>query len=124
MEIEKTAILSGVVLILIGVVASLLTGQPTALIPAPFGFLIALSGFIALKKPGAKKHAMHVSAALALIGLLATLTGAISGIQFLFGLEIERPLAVAVQSAMFVVCSVYIYFAVRSFVEARNNRLK
>lgn len=124
MEIEKTAILAGIALIIIGVMASLLTGQPTAIIPAPFGLLIALSGFVALKKPSAKKHAMHVSAALALIGLLATLTGAIAGLQYVFGIEIERPLAAAVQSSMFVVCTIYIYFAARSFVEARSNRLK
>jgi uncharacterized membrane protein HdeD (DUF308 family) len=124
MEIEKTAVLCGVLLIITGVAASLLSGQPTAVIPAPFGLLLAISGIIALKKPDLKKHTMHFAAVLALIGLLLTITGVIAGIQYLFGVEIQRPLAAAVQSAMFLICAVFTYFAVRSFVQARSERLR
>lgn len=123
MQIEKIAITCGILLILTGVLASWLSGQPTALIPAPFGLLIGLSGIIALKKPNLKKHAMHVSAALALIGVLLTIPGAIGGIQYIFGVEIERPLAAAVQSAMFIICLILTYFSVRSFIQARSERL-
>lgn len=114
----------GMLLIITGVVASLITGQPTAIIPAPFGLLIALGGFVAIKKPEFKKHAMHVNALLALIGILATLMGMVAGLQYLFGLEIERPVAAAVQSAMFILCFIYMYFSVRSFVRARSEVLR
>ncbi|MGE3809713.1 MAG: hypothetical protein AB7K24_34030, partial [Gemmataceae bacterium] len=44
--------------------------SPTALIPAGFGVGFAILGAIGMKGDTARKHAMHVAAALGLIGCL------------------------------------------------------
>lgn len=118
---EKTTIYTGLLLIVIGLSASLITGQPTAAIPAPFGVLIGLFGFIAMKKENLKKHMIHAAVVLAFLGVLATVTGVVNGIRILAGAEVGRPLAALVQSLMFVVCAGYVTAAVRSFIAARKK---
>lgn len=118
---EKTTIYTGVLLIVVGLGASLITGQPTAAIPAPFGVLIALFGFTALKKENLKKHMIHAAVVLALLGVLATFTGVVNGLRIIAGAEVVRPLAALVQTLMFVVCAGYVTAAVRSFIAARKK---
>jgi len=118
---EKTTIYTGVLLIVIGLSASLITGQPTAAIPAPFGILISLFGFIALKKENLKKHMIHAAVILAFLGVLATFTGVVNGLRIIAGAEVARPLAALVQTLMFVVCAGYVTAAVRSFIAARKK---
>lgn len=95
---------------------------PTALIPAYFGLPITLAGLLAMLKPSWRKHAMHVVAMLALIGLLMpgfmvlrTLLAAVGGA------EIARPAALALQAIMAVACGVLLALCIRSFITARRE---
>jgi TRAP-type C4-dicarboxylate transport system permease large subunit len=72
-----TAIACGVLLIIIGIAGyanGLMTERAslTALIPAVFGALLAVFGYIAGAKEDLRKHMMHAAAAVALIGFLLT----------------------------------------------------
>ena len=120
----KTTILFGVMLILLGFFAYVLSGavSVTALIPAFFGAPIAALGLFAMK-PGARKHAMHAAAALGLLGFLGSVPGVIKLIQWATGTEPERPAAVITQAIMAVLCAAFVALCVRSFIDARRRRM-
>jgi hypothetical protein len=40
------------------------------------------------------------------------------------GAELERPAAVTVQAIMAVMCLVFLILAIKSFIDARKNRIK
>ena len=113
----------GLVLIGLGVGLWLGTGResPTALIPAFFGLAFVLCGLWARAEKW-RKHAMHVAAILALLGMGGTAKGLIGGVKHLTGTAAERPAAVLGQGAMFLLCLVYFILCVRSFVQARKAR--
>ncbi len=121
METPKIALITGALLILTGVLAWMITDQMTAIIPAPFGFLLSMTGYISVKKPSLTKHMMHAAAGLTLLGVLMTAPGLYNLIVMLFGGVVDRPLAAYVQSIMAVFCIVFLYFAVRSFINARKS---
>ncbi len=120
----KLAIVFGLILELLGVGAFVATGSThvTSLIPSFFGTVILLCGIIALVRPGLRKHVMHVAA---LFGLLGTLGGLGMGLPKL-GMLIEgtaaRPLAVAMQIVMGVVCLIFLALCVKSFIDARRAK--
>lgn len=123
----STAIACGVLLILIGIAgyAYGMTGgnaSLTALIPALFGIVLAVLGFAARAKENLRKHLMHAAAALGLLGFLATATSFLK-IPALFDGTAERPAAVVSQLVMSVVCLVFVILCVKSFVDARRNRI-
>ncbi len=119
----RITIAFGVILILMGLAGYFLTGMAsvTALIPAFFGAPLAILGWIAFK-PGARKHAMHVAAALALLGLGGTVPGVIKLIRAAGGAELARPPAVIVQSIMATLCLLFLVLCIRSFIAARRAR--
>jgi hypothetical protein len=112
----------GVVLIILGLAGYALTGAVslTALIPAAFGLVIALSGVMA-RDERKRKHAMHAAVAVALLGFLGSIRGVLQ-IGALFDGTAARPAAVVSQTIMAVLTLGYIVMAVRSFVQARANR--
>ncbi len=112
----------GVLLVLLGVGAYFGSGAAsvTALIPAFFGAPLAALGMIALR-PAARKHAMHVAAALALLGFLGAGRGLAKLPALISGGSVERPAAVAVQSAMALLCLLFVALCVKSFIEARRR---
>ena len=112
----------GVVLIILGLAGYFLTGavSVTALIPAFFGLVLAVAGFIA-RDPGKRKHAMHAAVVVALLGFLGSARGLLQ-IGALLNGTAARPAAVISQTIMAVLTLVYIVMAVRSFVQARANR--
>lgn len=118
---EKGTIAYGLFLIVLGVASYILTGgvSATALIPAYFGLLVVPMGLLAILKPQAKRHFMHVAAALSLLGVLGTVKGFINSFTLMNGGEVLRPQAVVVQAVMCVVSAVYLVFCVRSFINAR-----
>ena len=63
---------------------------------------------------------MHASVGFALLSLVGTVSGILGLFTVLTGGEVERPLAVYSQSAMFLMCLVYIAAAVKSFKAARK----
>ncbi len=118
----KIAIAFGLVLIALGVGSYWGTGRVsvTALIPAFFGLPLLIAGVLALHDR-MRKHAMHAAAVIALLGLAGTVSGLIKLPALLTGGALERPAAVAVQSAMALVCLAFVLLCVRSFVKARRS---
>lgn len=112
----RISMVVGVLLMLLGAAFFTLTGAKTALIPAPFGLLIALCGYLA-QRPGFRKHMMHAAIIIALLGAVG------SGMQLpkVLG-DADRSLAATEMSLMLGGCVVYIVLCVRSFIQARRSR--
>lgn len=114
-----TTRLVGIVLMIIGLGSYWLTGRTsiTALIPAFFGVVLALLAYVA-RNEAARRHAMHVAVALALVGALGSLSRAIPAAM---GGDIARP-AVIAQFATAIVLGYYVFLGVQSFRAARRAR--
>ncbi|MGO8971352.1 MAG: hypothetical protein ACLQDQ_17495 [Myxococcaceae bacterium] len=95
---------------------------PTALIPAVLGLLLGVCAAVA-RNPKARMHAMHAAVLSALLGLLGSLRGALQLPALLAHAPVVRPLAVVAQSATAVLCLAYLVVAIRSFIQARRERL-
>ena len=123
--VPSTTIALGVALIIVGLAGYFLTGgvSLTALIPAAFGVVIAVSGLIA-RDERKRKHAMHAAVVVALLGFLGSLRGLLQ-IGNVFDGTAPRPAAIVAQTIMAVLTLGYIAIAVRSFVRARivNRKL-
>ena len=118
----STAIISGVLLIVIGIlgyVFSIVDGNTsvTALIPAAFGLLLAVLGFIAKSNENLRKHLMHVAVVVGLLGFLIPTIRILSRIS-----DIKISLAVLSQAAMAIVCLFFVILCVQSFINARRSR--
>jgi len=120
-------LLIGLVLVLLGAYgyfsADAADRSVTALIPAFFGLPIATLGALAMAKDGLRKHAMHIGAAIALLGLIGA---GMQGLPKLGALvsdpeSLERPTAVLMQNLMALACLVLIAAAAFSFVSARKK---
>jgi hypothetical protein len=117
-----TAIISGALLILIGVIGyayGMSTGHAsvTALIPAFIGLVIGLLGVVSQMKEGVRKHLMHAAVVVALLGFILTAGRLISRLS-----EITFSAAVLSQAATAVVCLIFVILAIRSFAAARRER--
>jgi hypothetical protein len=116
------AIVFGIILDAMGFGSYVATGASTSVIPAGFGTIIFLSGLASVFAPKIRMHLMHVAA---LVGLVGTLGGLITGLPKLGSLiagTAERPLAAGMQIAMGVVCLVFLVLCVKSFIDARRAR--
>ena len=118
----STSIISGVLLILIGIagyVFSLIDGNTsvTALIPAAFGLLLVILGFVAKSNENLRKHLMHAAVLVGLLGFLIPTIRLVSQAS-----NIKVSLAVLSQAAMALVCLFFVILSVQSFVNARRNR--
>lgn len=111
--------LAGFLLAALGIAAYALTGfaSMTALIPAFFGVVFILLA-LAARSASARRHAMHIAVAVALLGLLATLGRVVPALG---AGEVGRP-AVITQLLMAVILAVYVALGVKSFVDARRTR--
>jgi protein-S-isoprenylcysteine O-methyltransferase Ste14 len=118
-----SAILIGILLILLGIVSYLMSAGEslTAFIPTAFGIVLAGLGLLA-RKEALRKHAMHAAAAVGLIALLGSASGFFKLFSLLAGEEVLRPGAVIAQSIMFVLSALFVGLAVNSFITARRNR--
>lgn len=87
----------------------------TALIPAAFGLIIALSGAVVAIAPSTRKHAMHAAATAALLGVV--LVGGRAAIKFPDG-----GLKLASFGVTLLLNVIFLILAIRSFVEARRAR--
>lgn len=116
----KNAIIFGVLLIVLGIASFVATGSmhKTALIPAYFGAAIALCGIIALNA-NLRMHAMHGAAMVAVLGFIGALVPIIIGVSH----GIPRPVALLCQAIMLVLCGGFVGLCVKSFRDARRNRI-
>ncbi len=114
----STTIVFGVLLTLLGLAGYFLTGTSslTALIPAIFGLLLLVLGFLA-RSEAVRKHALHAAAAVALVGCIGAL---IPLVRTPVGLR--PPIAVFSQAAMVVLTAVFVALCIRSFRDARRAR--
>ena len=124
----STTILFGTLLILLGIgsygyVMTTPNPSPTALIPAIFGIVLVLLGFVAKSKENLRKHLMHAAVVVALLGFLGTVSSFFK-IPSLFDGTAARPVAVVAQLITALICLVYIILSVRSFIDARKNRVE
>jgi hypothetical protein len=118
----STSLAFGVVLIVFGLASYFLTGMVsvTALIPAFFGFVLALLGLVA-RDENKRKHAMHGAVLVALLGFGGAVPGLLK-IGSYFDGTAARPAAVMAQSIMAVLMLIYLVMAIRSFAAARAAR--
>jgi len=94
----------------------------TALIPAFFGLPILALGLASAKWPGKRALFIHIALLLALLGLIGSARGVPSLPTLITSPdEVERPVAVIVQSAMALACLGYLALAARSFIAARRT---
>lgn len=111
----------GRILIIIGVlgyVIGVMDGKAsiTAMIPAAFGILFLIFGYLARMKEGLRKHLMHAAVVVALLGFLAVGGRLISKIgSFAFTPAYIAQLITAILFLAFIVLSV------RSFMKARSE---
>lgn len=118
----STSIISGILLILTGIVGyvfSLVDGNTsiTALIPAAFGLLLVLLGLIAKSKENLRMHLMHVAVLIGLAGFLIPAWRLFSRRS-----DLSVSLAVLSQAVMAIICLFFVILCVQSFVNARRNR--
>jgi Ca2+/Na+ antiporter len=123
---ERFAILIGVLLCGLGLLGYFVPtafgevgpegASPTALIPAGIGAAILICGLIVTMAPHTRKHAMHLAAAIALLG-------AIGGFMPLRrkGLDLSQASVVAAV-IMIALCVIFVILCIRSFVRARIAR--
>ncbi len=115
----------GVVLIVLGAVYYFTTGSthPTALIPAAFGFVVFVCGWLANTEDTSRRMLwMHIAVT---VGLIGCLFPAIRG-----GMTLARSVdltpvqhtAAQEEIVMAVICGIFTALCVRSFIVARVGR--
>lgn len=119
----STAIACGVLLILIGIIGyvyGLLTGGGswTALIPAAVGLILTILGYLAKSKENLRMHLMHAAVLIGLLGFLASL-----GDFFRTGFKFDVSAPLISKLAMALVCLIFVILCVKSFIDARRNRV-
>jgi hypothetical protein len=122
-SMPKMAILFGVAMVLVSLLPILASGElksPTALIPAGFGAVLLVCGIVGQAK-SLRKHAMHLAAAVSLLGGLA---GSGIGATRLMQLGSENPpnmVAVAAILCWALLSVVFVALSVRTFIQARRQ---
>ncbi len=121
----KLSITYGVIFILMGLISyfGISSESITALIPAFFGIPMLILGWLGLNEKYLK-HTMHAAAVLMLLGFMGTISGLIKFFKMLAGAETARPAAVTVQAIMALMCLVFLILAVKSFIDARKNKVE
>lgn len=124
MNVPSISKFTGAALIIVGLAGYYLTGAAslTALIPAYLGFLLGIFGYFASIRPHLKKHMMHGSAIVALLGIIGTLTAIPDFFTVISGGDVPNPAAVVSRTITAVICIVFMVIAVKSFIDARKNR--
>lgn len=89
----------------------------TALIPAVFGGLLILCAVGVIMKPDLRKHIMHLAAVIGVLGLVGGFVPLIRAGDF----DVAKP-AARNGLLMALICAIFVYFCVQSFIEARKAR--
>ncbi|MGI9035635.1 MAG: hypothetical protein ACR2GD_06310 [Pyrinomonadaceae bacterium] len=141
----SASIVSGVLLILLGIfgyVFSLIDNHAslTALIPAAFGLLLVIFGWLAKSKENLRKHLMHAAVLVALVGFVIPAARVLSNLISVLSMTSPAltssesagigatggkiiSLAILSQIIMALICLVFVILSVKSFVDARRNRV-
>lgn len=118
----NTAIWFGRLLLIVGTAGyayGMTTGNasPTAFIPAAFGVVLMLLGYLAMRSEGMRKHLMHAALVVALIGFIVPFGRLVSKLS-----DMTLSAAVVSQIAMALICLGFVLLGVRSFAAARADR--
>lgn len=115
--------ITGLVLILVGVIAYLTaeTASITALFPALVGVIIAALGLVA-QAPKFRRDAVHLAVIVGLFGIVAFFDNARHLPALLAGNDVARPQAVVVSAITVVILLTYLVLSIRSFRRARQAR--
>lgn len=110
----------GVLLVVVGVVAYVLTGAEsvTALLPAFLGLPILVLGLLAGRLP--ERPVLIAALVLALLGALGTLINVAELPALLAGDDVERPAAVVTSTITAIACAVYVVSGVRWWRTSRE----
>ena len=122
----KVTLVFALLLIALGVGSYLGTGSqhPTALIPAGFGLLLGIFGFLAISpNEGRRKLFMHINVTIALLGFLGAAVRAIISYGHARSQGVPPDaIALGAQIAMAALLLIYVLLCVRSFISARRLR--
>lgn len=118
----STAIVCGVLLILVGIIGyvfGVINGNAsfTALIPAIFGIVLAVLGFLARSKENLRMHLMHGAVIVGLLGFFMTAGRLVMNIS-----KIALNAATLAQISMSLICLVFVILCIKSFIDARRAR--
>lgn len=118
----STAIVSGILLILVGIAGYAIgvvndNASLTAMIPAAFGLLLLILGFVAKSKENLRKHLMHAAVLVGLLGFIIPTARLVSGWS-----KLSVSPAVLSQALMGLICLFFVILSIQSFVNARRNR--
>lgn len=113
----------GVILVLIGVIGYVygMMGEHaslTALIPAVFGLILVALGAASRAKENLRKHLMHAAVTVGLIGFLMTAGRLVMNLS-----RLVLNAATVAQIAMAAVCLIFVILCIKSFVDARRNKV-
>ncbi len=115
----------GVVLIVLGIVYFVLTGSqyPTPLIPAVFGVLLVVCGFLANTEDTKRRMLwMHIAVSAGLVGFLfPAIRGGMALLRNVSLTEVQHT-AAQEEIVMAVICGAFTALCVRSFIVARVGR--
>jgi hypothetical protein len=119
----SASIISGILLILVGIIGYVIAlndgnASPTALIPAAFGILLLIFGLIAKSKENLRMHIMHAAVIVGLLGFVIPAYRILSKIG-----ELKMSAAFLSQAAMSLICLAFVILSVKSFIDARRNRI-
>ncbi|MDQ3129541.1 MAG: hypothetical protein M3Q99_02110 [Acidobacteriota bacterium] len=116
-------IVCGVILIIIGFIGYIYgmsngNASLTALIPALFGLILAGLGAAAQAKEDLRKHLMHAAVTIGLLGFLMTAGRLVMRLS-----QLTLNAATVAQIAMSLVCLIFVILCIKSFVDARRNKV-
>ena len=117
---------TGIVLIVLGVVYFVLTGSahPTALIPSGFGLLLLICGVLAISEnPKRIMLWMHIAVTIGLLGFLSTAIRGGKSYAHAATLTIVQRTAAQEELIMAAICFVFTALCVWNFVVNRRARL-
>lgn len=123
---SKIAIFFGILLILVGVVGYVAGNYVsiTALIPAFIGIIIALMGLIGQSKESLRMHVMHVAVLVGLLGLIGTCVRWIPALMnYASNGTVKNSAAFISQTLTALLCLAFVILCVKSFIDARRNRV-
>lgn len=119
-----TSIIFGTLLLLVGIIGygygAMYSeyASKTALIPAAFGIVLMILGLAAQMKENLRKHLMHVAIVVALLGFIATAARLVPRLG-----NITFNAAEISQIATALICLIFVILAIKSFADARRNRV-
>jgi uncharacterized membrane protein len=122
----KTTMIFAVLLIALGLAGFFYTGgkYPTALIPAAFGLVLGIFGFLAMSpSESRRKLFMHINVTLGAVGFLMAAWRALSSYGNARSQGIAPDyIALASQAIMALLLLNYVVLCVKSFIDVRRAR--